>query len=117
MQCINGMVMKGNQHGRLIGFPTANIIVKDLKIQYGVWATKTVYLKKCFYSISYFTLRENLELLETHIFDFEKEIYGESIQVELVEFLRPPIHFDSEDKLIEQLQNDCQKTKEILKNP
>jgi riboflavin kinase / FMN adenylyltransferase len=116
MQFVNGKIIQGKRHGRLIGFPTANIIIKELEVSYGVWATKTFYVDKWFDSISYFTQRNGLELFETHIFDFEKEIYGKSIKVELVEFLRAPIHFDSQERLIEQLQNDCKKTKEILKN-
>ena len=114
MQFINGKVTQGKKHGRLIGFPTANIIVEDLKIQYGVWATKTLYLGRWLDSISYFTQREGLELFETYIFDFEKQIYNEHIEVKLIQFLRSPVHFETEEKLVTQLKSDCILTKEIL---
>jgi riboflavin kinase / FMN adenylyltransferase len=117
MQLINGKVIKGQQYGRKIGYPTANLITNDLEIQYGVWATRAVHDNQWYDSISYFSKNTSDEkIFETHFFDFDKQIYGESIEVTLVQFLREPIHFDSQEKLIEQMQGDCARTKEILKN-
>jgi riboflavin kinase / FMN adenylyltransferase len=115
MKFIKDVVVKGQQYGRKIGYPTANLIANYLEIQFGVWATRAVYDNQWYDSISYFSKNTADEkIFETHFFDFDKQIYGENIEVMLVQFLREPIHFDFQEKLIEQMKKDCVKTKDIL---
>jgi riboflavin kinase / FMN adenylyltransferase len=117
MELIYGEVVQGQQYGRKIGYPTANIITNDLTIEFGVWASQVFYANKWNNSISYFSIdSRNKKVFESHIFDFDKEIYGEFIEVRPVQFLRPPEHFDSEKELKEQMVKDCIITKEILEN-
>jgi glycosyltransferase involved in cell wall biosynthesis len=115
MQFINGKVVSGQQYGRKIGYPTANLIMKYLEIPLGVWVTKALYNNQWYDSISYFSKNSiNEKIFETHFFNFERQIYDENIEVKLIQFLREPIHFDTQDELIKQMQNDCNKTKQIL---
>jgi riboflavin kinase / FMN adenylyltransferase len=116
MQFIKGNVVSGQQYGRKIGYPTANLIMNNLEITFGVWATSASYNNEWYDSISYFSKdSKDQKTFETHFFNFDEQIYGECIEVKLIKFLREPIHFDSEDELIEQMQKDCKTTKEILK--
>ena len=57
---------------------------------------------------------ENLPNLESYIFDFQGDIYGEHVSVALIEYLRPEAKFDSLDALIAQMDADCDKARQIL---
>jgi len=54
--------------------------------------------------------------VETHLFDFDMDIYGEEITVAYVEYIRPEVMFDSVDKLVEEIGNDCNLAKSILES-
>ena len=116
MELICGTVIHGQEYGRKIGYRTANLLQNELQIQYGVWATKVLYLDSWYDAISYFSVNANGEkIFESHLFNFEGDIYGEQIKVNLIQFLREPIHFDTEVLLIEQMKKDCLLTEKILK--
>jgi riboflavin kinase / FMN adenylyltransferase len=117
MELIYGEVVLGQQYGRKIGYPTANIVMDDLIIEFGVWVSQVLYSKKWYNSISYFSIdSKNTKIFESHIFDFDKEIYGDLIEVRTVQFLRSPEKFDSETELKEQMKKDCLIAKKILEN-
>ncbi len=116
MQLIKGRVIHGQKYGRKIGYKTANLVAQNLNIQYGVWVTRVFYNNIWLDAISYFSVNSSdQKIFESHIFDFDKEIYDEDIQVKVIQFLREPINFDSEELLIQQMQKDCIKAKAILK--
>ncbi len=116
MELICGNVIHGQEYGRKIGYRTANLIQEELEIQFGVWATRVLYLDDWYDAISYFSINSKGEkIFESHLFNFEKNIYGECIKVNLVKFLRESIHFDSQELLIDQMKKDCLLTLEILK--
>ncbi len=110
-----GNVEEGRKIGRSIGFPTANIVPPENKLlpPDGVYATKTVYDGKIYGSITNIgsnpTVNGKGKTVETYIFDFEKEIYGEQIKVLFFDFLRDEITFDSVDKLKNQIGLDKEK--------
>jgi riboflavin kinase/FMN adenylyltransferase len=60
------------------------------------------------------TFGVNIPNLETYIFDFSGDIYGEELSIALVSFQRPELKFDSLDKLIEQMDQDCKNSQRIL---
>lgn len=118
---IVGTVIKGKQLGRTINFPTANL---DLTENYllpktnGVYLTKTMVGKKIYKSLTNIGYNPTVsgikdkKSIETHILDFDEDIYGEKIEVYFYEFLRPEKKFDSFNHLKEQLQIDkdvCEK--------
>ncbi len=112
---LNGFVVKGNQLGRTIGFPTANILIDEsIKIipKRGVYAVE-VQLPNYTYYIGMMnigirpTVDQQLnETIEVNIFDFNEEIYSSEIKIKLYSRIRDEHKFDSIEKLKEQLSND-----------
>ena len=131
--CITGNVEKGKQQGREIGFPTANLSLKNfLKPPLGVYVSRLkVIINKnseiCndwLPSISNIGTRPTVSgdtiNLETHIIDFkennfESNLYGRRIKVELIEFLRPEKKFESLAELQKQIEVDTKRAYEFHK--
>ncbi len=122
---IDGVVEKGDQRGRELGFPTANISVDGLHLpRLGVYAVHFDVLngplKGSYYGAASLGVRptfgRNSPNLETFVFDFEGDLYGADVSVALVSFQRPELKFDSLDGLIEQMHKDCDISRETLKH-
>ncbi|MCF6316933.1 MAG: bifunctional riboflavin kinase/FAD synthetase [Marinosulfonomonas sp.] len=122
---IDGEVIRGDQRGRDLGFPTANMSITGLHPpKFGVYAVKIDVLTGphagSYNGAASMGVRpmfgENLPNLETFIFDFKGDIYGAHVSVALVEYLRPEAKFDSLEALITQMNADCTRTREILSN-
>ena len=122
---IDGMVEKGDQRGRELGFPTANISVDGLHLpRLGVYAVHFDVLtgphQGSYQGAASLGVRptfgRNSPNLETFVFDFEGDLYGADVSVALVSFQRPELKFDSFDALIEQMHKDCEISREILKH-
>lgn len=119
---ITGKVIKGNQIGRLISFPTANLSVDNphkLIPADGIYAVRVRYLRQWYngmLNIGYRPTVENAleKTIEVHIFDFNQTIYGETITVAFIEYLRAEQKFASLDALREQLLHDEQRARKIL---
>lgn len=107
---ISGEVVKGNQIGRTIGFKTANLVYPPelIELPYGVYSVDTNYGK----AIANFGIRPTVKgsqaLLEVHILDFEKDIYGENLTVYFNKMIRAERKFASLDALKEQISLDIQ---------
>ena len=120
---IEGAVIKGDQRGRDLGYPTANMSIAGLHPpKFGVYAVKVDVLegphKGTYDGAASIGVRpmfgENLPNCETFIFDFKGDLYGTHLSVALVEFLRPELKFDSLDALITQMGADCDQARDIL---
>lgn len=115
---IDGIVVKGAGRGKKIGFPTANIKSEE-----------KVFLKNGVYSVFVYIGKEKYlgalscgtnptfqtsgnKVIEVHLINFDKEIYGSEITVEFIERLRDEIHFDNVSSLIKQIEKDI----ELIKN-
>lgn len=108
---IFGVVEKGNQIAREMGFPTANIYVNDrIALKNGVYATKTVINGKEYSSISNIgykpTFNGKQKVLETHLFDTNINLYDKEIMVKFVRFIRDEQKFDSIINLKKRIQED-----------
>lgn len=112
---ISGVVVKGRQLGRTINFPTANLHVIDnyiLPEENGVYLTKTKVKGKIYKSITNIgynptvSATKEKKFIETHILDFDEDIYDEQIEVYFYEFLRKEQKFESFNHLKEQLKKD-----------
>lgn len=105
-----GEVIKGNQIGRTIGFKTANLIYPGelINLPFGVYSVDTQFGK----GIANFGTRPTVEgkgvLLEVHILNFDKDIYGENITVEFNKMLRKEKKFHSLEDLKQQINKDIQ---------
>lgn len=110
---VTGEVVKGKQLGRTLGIPTINQLPKENKLlpPNGVYASRTMVDGKWYNSMTNIGVRPTVEdtqvrNLETCLFDFEEEIYGRNVRVELLSFERPEIRFASVDALKTQLNED-----------
>ena len=117
-----GKIVRGDGRGRQLGFPTANISVSDedkLIPAKGIYAAECTVQNQKHYGLlslgSRPTFHKNGDIIpEFYIFDFDRDIYDEIMQVELVEKIRNEEKFNSVDALISQMKNDEEKGKIIL---
>lgn len=117
---IEGLVQKGRQLGRQLGFPTANVPLGDyVAPRFGVYATRT-------------RLKDGRDLpgvanigvnpttgeveprLEVWLFEFDEDIYGEVIETDLIAFLRPEEKFSSVEAMVTQIRVDERDARRIL---
>lgn len=109
---IEGTVIKGRQIGRTIGFRTANILypLELIDIPFGVYSVLVNYASQTYQGIANFGVRPTVNghgaLLEVHILDFERDIYGEVLEVKFIKMLRTERKFDSLDSLKQQISRD-----------
>ncbi|CAD0002452.1 bifunctional riboflavin kinase/FAD synthetase [Flavobacterium chungangense] len=120
---LTGEVVKGKQLGRTIGFPTANIqIEEDYKLipKNGVYVVKTVIDQKEVFGMMNIgfnpTVNGQKQTIEVNLFDFDKAIYGEKLQISLLKYLREEQKFGSVDLLKEQLNLDKKTALEFVEN-
>ncbi len=118
---MRGQVVHGDRRGRDLGFPTANVPLGDtLHPAYGVYATWVMIegedkWRPAATNIGIRPMFEVQEgLVEAHIFDFNREIYGKTLRIKPVRRLRGEAKFASIDDLIAQMGRDCAQVREIL---
>jgi riboflavin kinase / FMN adenylyltransferase len=120
---IEGEVLGGDRRGRELGYPTANMSIGGLHPPcFGIYAVKVQVLtgphRGDYEGVSSIGVRPmfgvNTPNLETFIFDFSGDLYGEHLSIALVEYLRPEAKFDGLDALIRQMDADSLKAREIL---
>jgi riboflavin kinase/FMN adenylyltransferase len=116
-----GLVIKGDQLGRKLGYPTANLQYKDpdkILLSHGVYAVYVHFSGnryKGLLSIGTRPTLKNSELrVEVHLFDFDKDIYGKELRVEVKHLLRPQEKFEDLDQLMKQMDADKAKSLELL---
>lgn len=123
---IDGPVIGGEQRGRDLGYPTANMSIEGLHPpKFGVYAVLVDVLdgplKGHYRGAASLGVRPmfNGEIpnLETFIFDFSGDLYSANLSVALVEYLRPEETFDSLEAFIAQMENDCIRARAILDAP
>ncbi|MBQ6441692.1 MAG: bifunctional riboflavin kinase/FAD synthetase [Lachnospiraceae bacterium] len=115
---VSGKVRHGNQIGRRIGIPTMNLIPEPEKLlpPNGVYVTNTVINEETFPGVSNVGVKPTVEgnapvSVETHLFSFEGENYGEEIKTEFLSFLRPEKRFADLTALQEAMRADIEKAK------
>ena len=119
---IKGLVIKGDQRGRTIGIPTANLDYPDQIIQlpFGVYAVKIKVegLDNNFFGIVNFgkrpTFNKSVEIIEAHIFDFDQDIYGKNIEVFFESKIRDEKKFSGIKELLNQITLDITIAKDKL---
>jgi riboflavin kinase / FMN adenylyltransferase len=118
---ISGVIVKGKQLGRTIGFPTANIQVREIAKLVpadGVYAVKVYYREEEFGGMLNIgnrpTVDGTFKTIEVNIFDFDREIYGESLKVEFLQKIRNEQKFSGLDELKGQIAKDRETCKSIL---
>lgn len=117
---IEGVVAEGDKRGRLLGFPTANIELGDyVRPAFGVYATRTRLPDgREVTGVANLgrrpTVGGTVERLEVHLFDFEEDLYGQTVETALLAFLRPEKRFESLDALKAQIAEDAVAARKAL---
>jgi riboflavin kinase/FMN adenylyltransferase len=121
---VRGDVVQGDQRGRTIGFPTANIIYEAGRAWpaqgvYAAWATLpdgrrvpaaiNIGLRPTFHQ------HAEQPLLEAHLIDFDQDLYGQNLRIEFVDFLRSERRFAGIDEISEQLKKDVDNARTVLR--
>jgi riboflavin kinase/FMN adenylyltransferase len=121
---MQGAVVHGDGRGRALGFPTANVAYWPGKLvpAFGVYATWTWIGPRRVASVTSLGVRPTFDnppaapRVEAYLLDFDDDLYGQTVRVEFLEFLRPELRFDSAATLIDQMILDTQKAREVHAN-
>jgi len=121
---LSGLIVKGAQRGRLLGFPTANIQLFEAKKavpENGVYVVECRLEDEKYFGIMNIGYRPTFEnkhelVLEVHILNFDRDIYGKSLGVNFLKRLRDEKKFDSKEALIHQIETDKETAQHIIKN-
>ena len=116
---VSGAVEEGQKLGRTLGFPTANMVLGDLvEPRKGVYAVHVRLGEEQFDGVANFGRRPTVgvgdPLLEAHLFDFDGDLYGKTLEVSFVDFIRDEQKFDGLDALKAAIANDCDTARRIL---
>jgi riboflavin kinase/FMN adenylyltransferase len=116
---IEGEVIHGNKRGRELGWPTANMKLGNyLRPSYGIYAVRARLAdgsdRDGVANVGQRPMFEPEELLEVHLFDFEGDLYGQTVEVDLHHYLRPEAKFGGLDELAAQIGRDAERARELL---
>jgi riboflavin kinase/FMN adenylyltransferase len=117
---VRGVVVEGDRRGRTIGFPTANLAV-DPEVALpanGVYAVRVDWLGDRFEGVSNVGVRPTfgglVVVVETHLLDFDGDLYGETLDVSFIERIRDEQRFDGVDALVGQIRRDVARARSLL---
>ena len=114
---VMGVVTSGKGYGKSLGIPTVNINFQCDKVRprQGVYITKTMFDGQSFLSITNVgakpTFSDSQENIETHILDYDGDLYNRKIKIEFYDFLRPVKSFQTKKELISQIKSDIKAAK------
>jgi riboflavin kinase/FMN adenylyltransferase len=117
---IEGVVEHGDKRGRTIGYPTANVALGPyLRPRFGIYAVRGRLADgRRLSGAANLGIRPTFEppreLLEPYFFDFDGDLYGQTLEVELIAFLRPEAKFESLEALTAQMAADCEEARRRL---
>jgi riboflavin kinase / FMN adenylyltransferase len=117
---IEGMVQRGDQRGRELGYPTANMVLGDYqRPRYGIYAVRVTLDDGSEHpGVASLGVRPTFdppqELLETHLLDFDGDLYGRKIEVALHAFIRDEKKFDDIDALVAHIKDDEAQARHLL---
>ncbi len=118
---ISGQVIHGFDKGKTMGFPTYNLklaVNYPLEDWQGVWCSLTYYRKQKLFGFTHIgpvrIFQEEKIRVKTHLFDWQEDLYGEQMQVELLVKLRDTIDFTNQTDLIRQVMEDLRQELELI---
>lgn len=115
----SSLVLHGDQSGRSIGFPTLNFDPTTIppETKQGVYSSHLLINGKTYLGALYYGPRlvknEITNVLEVYVYDFDQEIYGQTVKFSLGQFIRPVLDFDSLVELKKQLSSDIARIQEL----
>jgi riboflavin kinase/FMN adenylyltransferase len=116
---VTAKVVHGDKRGRELGFPTANLrLDPDCGLRHGIYAVRVEVDGKRYDGVANFGRRPMFDtgvvLLEVFLFDFAGDLYGRTLDVAVVAWIRPEFKFDSLDALVGRIEEDCRMAKMAL---
>ncbi len=118
---LTGEIEHGKGLGRTVGMPTANLKIDANCIlpEHGVYATRMVVDGKAYHSVTNIGTRPSVDgesrvTIETFVIDFEGDIYGENVRLEVYQYLRPIQKFQGIEEVWEQVKKDVENAKKYL---
>jgi riboflavin kinase / FMN adenylyltransferase len=116
---VSGKVIHGDKRGRELGFPTANVRLEpDCALKHGIYAVRVGVGERRYDGVASFGRRPMFDqgtvLLESFLFDFAGDLYGEMIDVAFVEWIRPEHTFDSVEDLVRRMNEDAKLARAAL---
>ena len=120
---IEGVVQSGDRRGRELGYPTANMTLGDYqRPRYGIYAVRATLEDGSEHpGVASLGVRPTFdpptELLETHLLDYDGDLYGQRIEVALHAFIRDEMRFDSIDALVAEMRGDEAQARKLLALP
>jgi riboflavin kinase / FMN adenylyltransferase len=116
---VTGDVIHGEKRGRELGYPTANIRLDgNCGLKHGIYAVRVGGQEKRFDGVASFGRRPTFDngapLLEIFLFDFKGDLYGESLDVAFIDFIREELKFSSVDALVRQMDDDSARARAAL---
>jgi riboflavin kinase / FMN adenylyltransferase len=118
---VRAIVAHGDKRGRLLGYPTANLMLhKDVTLKHGIYAVRALLDGITHAAVASFgrrpTFDDGAPKLEVHLFDFAGDLYGKTMDVAFVGYIRPELKFDGVEPLIRQMDEDSLTAREMLKS-
>jgi riboflavin kinase/FMN adenylyltransferase len=116
---VTGQVIHGQKRGRDLGYPTANIrLDKNCGLKHGIYAVRVGLGEARFEAVASFGRRPTFDngapLLEIFLFDFDGDLYGATLDVAFIAFIRDELKFDSIETLTRQMDDDSARARERL---
>ncbi len=118
---VRATVAHGDKRGRLLGYPTANLMLhKDVTLKHGIYAVRAIVDGVTHAAVASFgrrpTFDDGAPKLEVHLFDFAGDLYGQTMDVAFVGYIRPELKFDGVEPLIRQMDEDSLTARKVLKS-
>lgn len=116
---VAGVVESGAGIGTGMGYPTANVMLEPGQdLHHGIYAARVVVGGRRFDAAAYLgrrpTFDNGIAKLEVYLFDFDANLYGREINVEMIDFIRPDQSFETPEALVIQMDDDCARARSIL---
>ena len=116
---VSGEVVHGDKRGRELGFPTANLRLDPAcGLRHGIYAVQAGIDGRRHDGVASFGRRPMFDvgtvLLEVFLFDFSGDLYGKTIDVAFVEWIRPELKLDSVEELVARMQEDSRIARAML---
>jgi len=116
---VSGTVIRGDQRGRDLGFPTANLALDPAcGLKHGIYAVRVQAGDRIHDGVASFGTRPTFDdgapLLEVNLFDFTGDLYGAAIDVAFIGWIRPELKFDAVDALVRRMHEDARLARAAL---
>jgi riboflavin kinase/FMN adenylyltransferase len=116
---ITAEVTHGDRRGRELGYPTANLrLAADCGLKHGIYAVRAGVGERCYDGVASFGRRPMFDaggvLLEVFLFDFSGDLYGATIDVAFIDWIRPEFKFDSVPALVRRMGEDARLARTAL---